>query len=140
MAGMLPWQTYRRNPSGTLTTTFHHPRDDRRWSLSYLPEEPIPIVESKCEIVHPRPKRFWVLTQQDVAQMEHKVNTDEDEREARTRAQAIAAGEIFDRSDDDEIVVIPQRRSTYATTRAPLAAIKPPHAPGYAWSTRRGHP
>ncbi|KAG8831679.1 hypothetical protein FRC17_002769 [Serendipita sp. 399] len=81
-------------------------RDDRRWSLSYLPEEPVPIIESQCDVVHPRPKQFWRLTQQLVAGMEAEVNAAEDQRQAERRARAVATGEVFDRSDEDEIVRI----------------------------------
>ncbi|KAG8761519.1 hypothetical protein FRC14_002706 [Serendipita sp. 396] len=84
-------------------------RDDRRWSLSYLPEEPVPIIESQCEVIHPRPKQFWILTQQLVAGMEAEVNAVEDKLQAEQRAQAVASGEVFDRSDEDEIIILPKR-------------------------------
>lgn len=67
----------------------------------HLGDKPTPIIESNCELVHPRPKAYFVLTQQQVAGMEEQALTmaKERRRELRTLAKA-----EFERSDDDEIV------------------------------------
>ncbi|KIM33037.1 hypothetical protein M408DRAFT_191051 [Serendipita vermifera MAFF 305830] len=79
-----------------------------RLRLSGCPikEEPVQVVESNCELVHPRPRAFFVLTQQQVTGMEEQAEDMAKQRRRELRAKAKAQ---FERSDDDEIVILPKR-------------------------------
>lgn len=58
------------------------------------------VVESACEILHPRPKTFWLLTQHSLRDMEEEVNAPTEEESTQRRRDS----SYFERSDDDEIV------------------------------------
>jgi hypothetical protein len=62
------------------------------------------VVQSHCELVHPRPKTFWVLTQESVCDMEAQAASMAEARERELRAMDKIDEVRFERSDEDEIV------------------------------------
>lgn len=62
------------------------------------------VVHSNCELVHPRPRMFWVLAYQNVCDMEAQAASLAKERERELRAMNPPGEVQFQRSDDDEIV------------------------------------
>jgi hypothetical protein len=94
--------------------------------------EPVRRVESTCDIVHPRPKTFWVVIQRSVVNMEAQVAFEADQKEKEIRAQGIAAGHIFDRSDDDEIVSM--LLNFWADVNILCTLGRPSQAPQLPWT------
>lgn len=75
---------------------------------------------------------FWVLIQRSVVNMEAQVAFEAEQKEKEIRAQAIAAGQIFDRSDDDEIVSM--LFSFWADVNIPCALGRPSQASQLPWT------